>query len=457
MPSTSSNSTSCSNTIAMCGAALIALCVLLDGCGGGGSNSPALVPQAALSSGTLAFVSATAPAQTPQSVTLTNAGTGPLSISGITVSGVNASNFTQTSTCGSTLAANASCTITISFTPTSAATFAASVSIIDNAANSPQKIALTSAPPSKILPPTTGAYLGASVNPAQGAIDLETQTETLEGQIGRKLSLHMHYYGWTNGGAATFPETAAPFYMADDVANGRIPVVSWDCGHKDTDITAGTYDSEIDAEAAAIKAFGSPIILRWFWEFNNDGASTSEKAIDCLNRNNLSGNPAEQGAEFAAAWIHIWNRFTNVDGVTNVTWLWNPSGTNGTVVDYYPGNQYVDWIGDDEYGNFTTSNPNGTFDATISDFYTLFNSSTYGKPLLIGETGGCPTVQDTYINSAANDLPTKYSSFRAFIYWDSVGTSTGCPSSSTPLWTFTPAGQAAFASMGALPYFSPIP
>jgi uncharacterized repeat protein (TIGR03803 family) len=51
----------------------------------------------------------------PQTVTLTNTGNFPLGITGISMSG----NFSETSNCGSSLAAQASCTINVSFAPTS--------------------------------------------------------------------------------------------------------------------------------------------------------------------------------------------------------------------------------------------------------------------------------------------------------------------------------------------------
>jgi hypothetical protein len=78
-----------------------------------------------------------------QSVTLTNNGTAALTISGITVSGTNASDFAQTNTCGSSLAANASCTVSVTFKPTVAGTRSANVTVTSNAPNSPQSVALS--------------------------------------------------------------------------------------------------------------------------------------------------------------------------------------------------------------------------------------------------------------------------------------------------------------------------
>jgi hypothetical protein len=80
-----------------------------------------------------------------QSVTLTNAGTATLTISGISISGANSQDFAQTNTCAGTLLMNASCQIKVTFTPSAAGTRAAALTISDSASGSPQTVALTGA------------------------------------------------------------------------------------------------------------------------------------------------------------------------------------------------------------------------------------------------------------------------------------------------------------------------
>ena len=85
-------------------------------------------------------IGTTSPAKT---VTLTNVGTTTLTITGITITGSNAGDFSQTHTCGSSLAAGASCSISVTFKPTAYGLRTAALSISDNAAGSPQTVALT--------------------------------------------------------------------------------------------------------------------------------------------------------------------------------------------------------------------------------------------------------------------------------------------------------------------------
>jgi hypothetical protein len=74
-----------------------------------------------------------------QPATLTNAGSVTVNISSIATSGP----FSQTNNCPAALAANSSCTINVVFTPTKAGTLTGTLTVVDDAPNSPQTTALT--------------------------------------------------------------------------------------------------------------------------------------------------------------------------------------------------------------------------------------------------------------------------------------------------------------------------
>ena len=82
----------------------------------------------------------------PQTVTLSNTGTAPLTISSILLGGTNAGDFSRTTTCGATLAAGANCTISVTFRPGKKGTRTATLTITDNSnavPNSRQTVSLT--------------------------------------------------------------------------------------------------------------------------------------------------------------------------------------------------------------------------------------------------------------------------------------------------------------------------
>ncbi|WP_234343317.1 choice-of-anchor D domain-containing protein [Streptomyces sp. NRRL F-5123] len=74
-----------------------------------------------------------------QNVTLTNTGSAAAAISSVAASG----DFSQTNTCGSSLAANASCTVAVKFAPTASGARSGTLTVTSNAGNSPTTVALS--------------------------------------------------------------------------------------------------------------------------------------------------------------------------------------------------------------------------------------------------------------------------------------------------------------------------
>jgi len=75
---------------------------------------------------------------TSQPVTLSNPGGSSIAVTGIQASG----DFAQTNNCGASVAANSSCTVNVTFTPTASGTRNGSLTITDSASNSPQTVTL---------------------------------------------------------------------------------------------------------------------------------------------------------------------------------------------------------------------------------------------------------------------------------------------------------------------------
>jgi hypothetical protein len=78
-----------------------------------------------------------------KTVTVTNLGSAPVSLSSIAVTGTNPSEFQQTNTCGASIAGGASCTITVTFTPRATGTRTATLTITDADPTSPQTVTLS--------------------------------------------------------------------------------------------------------------------------------------------------------------------------------------------------------------------------------------------------------------------------------------------------------------------------
>ena len=99
-----------------------------------------LGPSISATPSSLAFPSTTTGnTSASQTITLSNTGNAALSINNIRAS----SNFSQSNNCATSLAANASCTINVAFAPTAGGTLAGTLSISDNAPESPQTFTLS--------------------------------------------------------------------------------------------------------------------------------------------------------------------------------------------------------------------------------------------------------------------------------------------------------------------------
>jgi hypothetical protein len=135
-----------------------------------------------------------------QSVTVSNTGTAPLSISSIGVSGANAGDFAQGSDCPTvpgTLAAGGSCTIQVSFTPSATGSRTASVSIADDASGNPHTVSLsgTGTAPAVTLTPASLTFSGQTVGTTS-----PTQSVTVRNSGTAGLAISSIALGGTNAG-----------------------------------------------------------------------------------------------------------------------------------------------------------------------------------------------------------------------------------------------------------------
>lgn len=161
-------------------------------------------------------------------------------------------------------------------------------------------------------------------------------------------------------------------------------------------ISSGLCDTYIRNYATAIKARSERFLIKFAHEMNGGGTPWSPI--------NVGVNPSG----FVTAWQHIHNIFAS-QGVTNVEWVWapifhsNPNTTMNDVHNYYPGDNYVDWVAVSGY-NYYNQLPgapqpwetfSNIFDATLRDF-----ACHYGKPQLIHEFASVEDYSGTNSKSA---------------------------------------------------------
>jgi hypothetical protein len=276
---------------------------------------------------------------------------------------------------------------------------------------------------SSILEPASGALLGQFYG--AGSIDQTTR------KLGRTPVIHLVYYGWDADLTGSVTQA--------DLAAGRIPLISWEPHHLDfAKIADGSLDATILTRAQGSKALGKKFFLDFAAEMNGDEA--------------WSGNNASL---YISAYRHIHDLFVAA-GANNVVWAWCPNvtdtnGGNGTTMDYYPGDAYVDRTGVDGY-NWGTKNDttNGwqTFKQVFQDIYPLLAAKK--KPILIGEMASAEAGGDKakWIDDIIPTLRTSFPLIKGVVWFDINKEADWRISSS-------PASEASLIRMANNPYFNP--
>lgn len=141
-------------------------------------------------------------------------------------------------------------------------------------------------------------------------------------------------------------------------------------------IASGKQDRVIRNFAEGAKAYGKPIFLRWGHEMNGNWYSWS----GAWNK--------REPERYIAAWRHVYNLIENEVGATNIIWVWGancysvPTEDWNAAQHYYPGDEYVDWVGCDFYGmkkDWGRTDPG----PAIDQIYKLYGDR---KPMMITES-----------------------------------------------------------------------
>jgi mannan endo-1,4-beta-mannosidase len=142
------------------------------------------------------------------------------------------------------------------------------------------------------------------------------------------------------------------------------------------DIANGTRDTFLTTYARAVAGYHSTIAIDFDHEFNGEWSEW--------------GYPHTSPSAFVAAWRRMVTIFRE-NGATNVIWVWNPNVAAGSTVamkPWYPGNQYVTWVGLDGYFFHSGDTFTSVFRTTLSQL----NSFSHKKVLIV-ETGAEPGKQ----------------------------------------------------------------
>ena len=215
------------------------------------------------------------------------------------------------------------------------------------------------------LPARPASYLGVYEPGAPGAYQ---PVAGFAKAAGRQPDIVGYFSGWTQPFARPFAERAR--------GHGAVTIVQIDPTYASVPgIAAGVYDGYLRSYADSVRDFGHPVIIGFGHEMN------------------ASWYPWGHGhvppATFVAAWRHVVTLFRG-QGARNVTWLWTlQADTPGTgpVRSWWPGANYVTWVGIDGY----YYRPSDTFASVFGRTIAQVREFT-AKPVLLSETAVGPTA-----------------------------------------------------------------
>lgn len=231
-----------------------------------------------------------------------------------------------------------------------------------------------------------------------------------ESMTGKELAIVMWYIDWN----ASFPEKD----LNEVRSRGAIPMITWEprlaAPYTLEAIASGEYDSYINNFAVSARKWKYRFFLRpmhemngfWYpWSGAQNGATTES---------------------FIRAWKRIHGIFAD-NGATNVTFIWSPNWESmpspegwNRIQNYYPGDQYVDWVGIDGY-NF--GSPSRTFSEIFSAPY-LSIEVFASKPMMVAEFSSTNEAgKGSWITAAFGNIKDDYPKFKAFV-WFNVDKST---------------------------------
>jgi hypothetical protein len=215
------------------------------------------------------------------------------------------------------------------------------------------------------LPQGPASYLGVY---EAGSPTAYQPITTFARAAGQQPNLVGYFSGWAQPFAASFAEQVH--------SHGGVPIVQIDPTFASvTGIASGAYDGYLRSYADSVRTYGHPVVIGFGHEMNAPWYSWGFGHVPA---------PA-----FVAAWRHIVTVFRS-QGAENVTWLWTlqaDTPTSGQIASWWPGGQYVTWVGIDGY----YYRPSDTFASVFGQTIDQVRNFT-GKPVLLSETAVGPAA-----------------------------------------------------------------
>lgn len=287
--------------------------------------------------------------------------------------------------------------------------------------------------PQELVMPGKGAYTGAYVDFGEGEDDVTYDAiAAFEQMTGKHLAIVAFGNFWG--------EQAFPVKSVNIVSGyGAIPLIYWSPWDRPyvenqgpdrfnlPDILTGKWDLYIDQWADAARDYGKPILVSWGLEMNGTwfpwsgvyyggGKVTGQK----------DGRPLYAGPELVKQTYRYVVDRVRARKAVNVLWGFHANHstvpqTEWNMMDhYYPGPEYVDWLGLSVYGKMVRAEDWVSFSRVMDGAYQDLCRLDPQKPVILAEWGVGefpPASKAEFVTTAFADLQTRYPRVKAAVYW----------------------------------------
>ncbi len=229
-------------------------------------------------------------------------------------------------------------------------------------------------------------YLGIFHPTEETGLSDLSEIEFIENSEGANFNIISFYLAWDNESLEKFPYKL----MEGAYSRKSIPMITWEPWASELPqsenveelekekkvlkyISQGVYDEYIIEFIHILKSYDKPVFLRFAHEFDNPQYPWSQ----------AGDNTPE---EFIDAWKHV-HKIAQEESADKIIFVWNPWRVS-TMSKYYPGDDFVDWIGVTLL-NYDTFNKGGIY-YPFKDLYRPFHDQlkTFtDKPVMLAEFG----------------------------------------------------------------------
>jgi hypothetical protein len=290
----------------------------------------------------------------------------------------------------------------------------------------------------KLLPPASGAYHGAFPDSGLGEDQVSIPNiKKFTEEAGKGITWAYFSNHWLQGQIRFPAENVQACKKAGVIPYIRIqPWSEMNQNRPDPVFTMqriidGRFDDQIRAWAQGAKAAEVPIMIEFGPEVNGDWFPWNGKFNGAGKKDGYGDKNWPDGPErFRDAYRHLIDIFRSV-GANNITWIlhvdsqFTPHDEWNQVKYYYPGDDYIDWIGISVFGAQLPEHDWLMFSPLLSDFTKQLNAATTKKPWMISEFAVIerkPNAKAEWIREALSSISSgKFPKVKGISYWHSPG------------------------------------